>query len=161
MIEFRAPSRDELALLSALCLRSKSVWGYDDVFLEACRDELTLTPADLSRTRVLVAVANDSHAGVVQVACDGDIASLEKLFVAPERIGTGIGRRLFAWARRKASAAGARGMIIDADPGAVGFYKRMGARKIGQAPSGSIAGRTLPRLIVDIDHSPVGGSNSA
>lgn len=36
--------------------------------------------------------------------------------------------------------------MIDAGPGAVGFYQAMGAERAGTAPSGSIPGRTLPRL---------------
>ena len=35
---------------------------------------------------------------------------------------------------------------IQADPGAVGFYERMGAERTGQAPSASIPGRVLPVL---------------
>jgi hypothetical protein len=39
-------------------------------------------------------------------------------------------------------------MTIDADPGAVPFYERMGAVPAGLVPSGSIPGRFLPRLVV-------------
>jgi hypothetical protein len=39
---------------------------------------------------------------------------------------------------------------IEADPDAVRFYQRMGARLAGSAASGSIPGRTLPRLILDL-----------
>nr|WP_211354784.1 hypothetical protein [Stackebrandtia albiflava] len=36
----------------------------------------------------------------------------------------------------------------DADPGAEPFYRRMGAVRIGEAPSGSVPGRVLPRMTV-------------
>ena len=36
----------EAAILSDLALRSKSYWGYDADFLEACRDELGLQAED-------------------------------------------------------------------------------------------------------------------
>ena len=39
----RPPNADELQSLSEMCLRSKSVWNYDDVMLDAFRSELTLT----------------------------------------------------------------------------------------------------------------------
>ena len=40
----------------------------------------------------------------------------------------------------------ARAIGLDADPHAVGFYEHMGAKVIGEAPSGSIPGRMLPRM---------------
>jgi hypothetical protein len=41
-------------------------------------------------------------------------------------------------------------MIIEADPDAAPFYRRLGARDAGLAPSGSIAGRMLPKLVVEL-----------
>ncbi|TCT06419.1 hypothetical protein EDC22_1111 [Tepidamorphus gemmatus] len=35
---------------------------------------------------------------------------------------------------------------VDSDPFAEGFYLAMGAQRVGEAPSGAIAGRMLPRL---------------
>jgi hypothetical protein len=45
---------------------------------------------------------------------------------------------------------GARRVFIEADPDAAPFYRRMGARDAGLAPSGSIAGRMLPRLVFEL-----------
>ena len=39
---------------------------------------------------------------------------------------------------------GAKTMMIEANPCAVDFYRRMGAIEIGAVASGSIAGRLLP-----------------
>jgi GNAT superfamily N-acetyltransferase len=64
-------------------------------------------------------------------------------------MGLGVGKALFAWAISSAKNLGARQMTIDADPGAVGFYKRMGAVEHGSAQSGSIPGRVLPRLQIE------------
>lgn len=44
-----------------------------------------------------------------------------------------------------------RQLTVDADPDAAPFYRRMGARDDGQAASGSIPGRLLPRLVFDVD----------
>ncbi|SPH16729.1 putative N-acetyltransferase YjaB [Defluviimonas aquaemixtae] len=141
------PARvEELANLSALCLRSKALWGYDDSFIEACRAELTLTAADLAATHVRVAVADGVPVGFVQIAGK----SMEKLFVEPSRIGNGVGRALFDAALALARAAGMTELVIEADPYAVDFYERMGARHAGNVPSGSIPGRFLPRLVVSV-----------
>jgi hypothetical protein len=45
---------------------------------------------------------------------------------------------------------GAHRMAIEADPDAAPFYRRMGAKDSGFAPSGSIPGRMLPKLIKEL-----------
>lgn len=144
MIALRSARPDERAALSALCLHSKAHWGYEAAFLEACRAELTLSAEEVCAPGLSVAERAGAVAGLVQVSVAGEEAELLKLFVAPERMGEGVGRALYDWARGFATAGGAVRMRIEADPGAVPFYDRLGARRVGFAPSGSIAGRRLP-----------------
>jgi GNAT superfamily N-acetyltransferase len=146
MLTLRIPEPDEAPALTALCIRSKAVWGYQKDFMDACRDELTLTPADLRSPHVQV-VENDGRLiGVVQVTVREGTADLSKLFVDPTQLGTGAGRLLFKWATAAARKAEATILVIEADPCAAGFYRRMGAVDDGTAPSGSIAGRFIPKL---------------
>ena len=153
MIRLRTALRHELPDLSALCLRSKAVWGYDDAFLAACRTELTLHPDELQTTSLQVAERDAAVVGMVQVKVDGADADLLKLFVEPTLLGAGIGRLLLGWATTTASDLGAVRMMIEADPGAAPFYERMGARQDGFAPSRSIPGRMLPRLLLELKRS--------
>lgn len=146
----RKPTTDELAELSDLCLRSKAVWGYDAAFMEACRRELTLSDDDLRSTALVAADVDGRLVGVAQVDVTDAGGDLLKLFVAPEVIGSGIGRMLFDWCRDTARRMGAPVLVIESDPGAVPFYQRMGARDAGTVPSGSIAGRVLPRLVLSL-----------
>jgi GNAT superfamily N-acetyltransferase len=146
MLILRAPRVDELEALTDLCLRSKAVWGYDRAFMEACRDELTLTQEDLRETKLQVAERDGAIVGVAQVSADGATAHLEKLFVEPGQLRGGTGHALFDWAKGAAATLGAKHLVIEADPDAAPFYRRMGARDDGVAPSGSIPGRVLPRL---------------
>ncbi|WP_421726704.1 GNAT family N-acetyltransferase [Bauldia sp.] len=118
--------------------------------MEACRDELTLRPIDLATSSVAVAEQAGAVTGVVQVSVEDDTAELDKLFVDPDALRGGLGRLLFAWAVAEARRLGAVGMTIDADPDAVPFYRRMGGVDDGVAPSASIPGRVLPRLVVDL-----------
>ena len=39
---------------------------------------------------------------------------------------------------------------IDFEKHAAGFYRAMGAEQIGEVPSGSLAGRSLPLLLVNL-----------
>ena len=147
----RQPTVDELPILSDLCLRSKAVWGYDAAFMNACREELTLRPDDLITSHIGVAAAGTAPIGVVQVVVEGDEGDLLKLFVEPAAMRGGVGRKLFDWACDVTRRSGARQLTVDADPDAAPFYRRMGARDDGQAASGSIPGRLLPRLVFDVD----------
>lgn len=149
-MHLRAPCPDETELLTDLCLRSKAVWGYDADFMQACRAELTIRPADLARDIFRVALIDDAIVGVAQIAVTGDDAELAKLFVAPGTIGTGVGKTLFGWAAGEARARGAMWLWIEADPDAAAFYRRMGATDAGTVPSGSIPERFLPRLRFDL-----------
>ena len=139
----RVPEADEL---TELCLRSKAVWGYDAAFMAACRDELAMTPAKIETSSVEVAELDGRLAGVARLVFDDGTAELAALFVEPDMQGSGVGRALFDWAAAECSARRVAIMVIEADPGAAPFYRRMGARDAGTVPSGSIPGRLLPRL---------------
>jgi GNAT superfamily N-acetyltransferase len=123
------------------------VWGYDNDFMEACRGELTLDPRDLRSSSIAVAEKDGKIVGVAQVKVVGREADLLKLFIEPTILRSGVGRTLFVWAIGQATSRGANRLVIEADPDAVPFYRRMGAEDCGLAPSGSIAGRMLPRLV--------------
>lgn len=146
----RAPRPSECKMLSDLCLRSKAHWGYDAAFLEACRDELTLTTDTLQNCEVAVAVSKNRICGLVQLDPIVPCGVLEKLFVDPDAIGKGVGRRLFDWAVEIARQTGMTHFTIDGDPNSVAFYLKMGARLTGSTPSGSIKGRMLPQFRYDL-----------
>ena len=146
MFRLRSPRRDEAATLIDLCLRSKAVWGYDEEFMQACRGDLTLTASLIRPSYVRVAEIRERLVGVAQVNVKEELAELDKLFIEPTRLRSGAGKALFEWAVTIARDAGAVTMVIDADPNAAGFYRRMGAVDDGMAPSGTIPGRFVPRL---------------
>ncbi|WP_298468250.1 GNAT family N-acetyltransferase [uncultured Erythrobacter sp.] len=145
-ILLRAPEEKELPAASALCMRSKGYWGYDAAFMEACRDELTLTKRDLVESTVILAVQEQTIAGIAQVTFEDGEAGLDKLFIEPDMIGHGIGRLLFDWTCAHALAEGATSLTVTADPDAAPFYEKMGFARTAEEPSGSIPGRVLPVL---------------
>ncbi|QKG70358.1 GNAT family N-acetyltransferase [Erythrobacter mangrovi] len=153
-MDLRLPLELELGRINALILRSKAFWGYDDAFMDLCREELSLVPRDLATDPVAIAVDGDAILGVVQLSCERAGCYLEKLFVEPAAMGRGLGRLLFTWAVDQARLLGAASLIIEADPGARPFYHRMGCFDAGEVPSGSIAGRMLPRLRYSLDPGP-------
>jgi GNAT superfamily N-acetyltransferase len=135
------PARaDETDALTELAMRSKAHWGYDDEFLRACREELTIRTEHIGRIDVVE--VDGRLAGMVRLEQN----QLEDLFVEPALIGTGIGRALFDHVVARAAREGMSRLRIDADPNAEAFYLEMGAVRVGESPSGSIPGRMLPRL---------------
>ena len=76
----------------------------------------------------------------------GEPAVLEDLWLEPEAIGAGHGRRLWEHAVEVARACGASAMELDAEPNAMGFYERMGAVRVGVTASTVVPGRELPRM---------------
>ena len=68
----------------------------------------------------------------------------------PAAIGGGAGARLLGSARELARREGFRRLLIHSDPHAVPFYSRHGARLVGEVASGSIPGRLLPLLALEL-----------
>lgn len=146
-IMLRPAQAHEAEILTDLALTSKAHWGYDDAFMDMCRMELRVSPEVIEKWIVVVAQVGGEIAGFYSLETDGeDGAEVHFLFVRPDFIGQGIGRLLFEDMCRQATGAGIRAIFLDSDPFALGFYERMGCVVIGEAPSGSIPGRMLPRM---------------
>lgn len=143
-VELRRARAGEAAVLSALALRSKAHWGYPRQFLDAVREELTLAEEQLGD--VTVAEADGRALGFALLRVEGDHAELDHMWVDEPWIGQGIGGRLLTAVLADARARGVRVIGIDADPGAEPFYARHGAVTVARVPSGSVSGRTLPRM---------------
>ncbi|MFF9318795.1 GNAT family N-acetyltransferase [Streptomyces sp. NPDC014735] len=145
-MDLRPARAHEAGLLTELALESKGYWDYDEAFLAACRDELTLIPADVERRRTTVAEEDGRVLGFTTLDGIPPEGALGMMFIAPGAIGRGIGRRLFEHTAAEARRLGFARLTIDADPNAEPFYRAMGAVRIGETPSGSIPGRVLPLM---------------
>jgi N-acetylglutamate synthase-like GNAT family acetyltransferase len=142
----REARADEAGVLTQLAMRAKAAWGYDDAFMEACRDELTLTPEKIARWKVWVAEADGVVAGMIALNLDNDVAQLEDFFVEPGLQGRGVGRALMATLLAACRSTGVEMLEVDADPNAEDIHARLGFETFARSPSGSIPGRTLPRM---------------
>ena len=163
----RAALPEQAADISELAIRSKAHWGYDDAFIEACREELTIPPDRIVALRTQVVVSADGADGAEGTPGDGaDVGRLPAgrilgfgtiegeppagelgmLFVDPDFIGRGVGGALFSHLAATATALGFHRLTIASDPNAEPFYLSKGAVRIGAVPSGSVPGRTLPLL---------------
>jgi predicted N-acetyltransferase YhbS len=153
MISVRPARTEEAGVLSEVCRRAKAHWGYDAAFMAASADALTITPQMIARARVLV--AENAQQEILGVATVEPLAAkgafdLGHMFVEPGTMGAGVGRKLFEAIVALIAAEGATRLLILADPFAEEFYRRVGAKRVGDAPSESIPGRRLPLLEYEI-----------
>ena len=138
---------DDSDRLSALAWRSKAYWGYDDSFMQAHRQGLSVPPAYISKHPTYLLEQAEHLAGFYALDhLEPDLVELDFLFVEPRLIGRGVGRRLLSHARTIAHSGGYRFMRIVSDPNAAGFYQQMGAEPWGEWHSPVIPGRRLPVL---------------
>ncbi|TKI07427.1 GNAT family N-acetyltransferase [Martelella alba] len=150
MLQLRAARIDELDKLTELCLQSKAVYGYDDDFMRCCRETLTFHPADVESSSICVAECDRELLGAAQLFFSEGNAILQRLFVSPAKTRHGIGKALFGWSLQMAHRAGARRLLIDCDPQAAGFFRRMGARPEGVVDSNIVPDRRMPRYQVTL-----------
>ena len=141
----------EAPALSELALRSKAHWGYDAAFLEACRDVLTVSPADVEAGVVFVAELDGNRAGFYRLCSAEPEAELEDLWVDPETMGRGVGSALLAHATARARERGCTSVLVESDPHAEGFYRSQGARRVGERTSSIDVSRQLPLLRLELE----------
>ena len=144
MMSIRRARPEEAATLSQIALAAKRHWGYPERWMEIWKPQLTFSPEYFEANESWVAEINNAPiAFYTLLEKDGD-AWMDNLWVSPEFIGKGIGKRLFLHALELSRGRGDRKMQLEADPNAVGFYEKMGMQKVGERVS-EVEGR--PRIL--------------
>jgi hypothetical protein len=117
--------------------------------MDACSGELSFEPRDFKLTPIALAEHEGKPIGVAQVKVVDEEADLLKLFVEPGALRVALVRRCSFGLPKPRKNWVPRG-LIDADPDAAPFYRRMGAYDVGQVPSGSVPGRILRKLAMNL-----------
>ena len=151
-IQIRRAQPEEADLLTEIAHAAKRHWGYPENWIQHWKADLTITPEFIANNEMYVALNGEEIVGCCAIAFNESVAELEHMWIRPEHIGTGVGRALFLQVKERAANLKIPALEISADPNAEGFYKRMGAARIGEARS-EIEGepRVLPRMSVAID----------
>jgi N-acetylglutamate synthase-like GNAT family acetyltransferase len=129
---------------------AKRHWGYPEHWIQHWQNDLTISSDFISNNQVYVAEREGKIVGFYALVVGEEKAELEHMWVAPEHIGTGVGKELFIHAMQTVAGDNISTVELSADPNAEGFYQRMGARRVGEVSS-EMDGQTrvLPRLVVD------------
>ncbi|WBX70890.1 GNAT family N-acetyltransferase [Tenacibaculum retecalamus] len=143
-------STKDIELLTNIALLSKAYWGYPNELIESWRSDLTVTPKMIEDAFVYKFVQNNKIAGfyILNQPIKNNI-ELEMLFILPEFIGKGIGKRLLLHAFEKARKLNINKLTLLADPNAVDFYKSQGFIIIDKKES-TIPNRFLPIMQADL-----------
>lgn len=145
----RPATLEDAAPLTELTLRSKAYWGYDAQFMNDVRPEMVVRPEQIENDWVYVLEAAGRICGYYDLEKRADeMVWLESLFIEPDAMGQGIGRRLWDHAAQTARALGFSFIEFESDPNAEGFYLKMGAVRVSARPK-PIPGqpdRVLPKM---------------
>lgn len=128
----RRATSDEAESLNALTGRSTLYWGYEPAFLDWEPEALLVTPAFIAGSPIYVYEERGRILGYYALLKKPSHWYLDKLFVEPDRIGTGLGKTLWLHAVATARAMGIAELRLDADPNAAPFYRAMGCEWLGE-----------------------------
>lgn len=151
MISIRPVDPREAGLLSQIALSAKAHWGYPERWMAIWAPHLTYAASYFVEHEGWVAADGGRQIGFYTLEEKNGHAWIENLWVVPEYIGRGIGRQLFLHAVDRARQRGFKTLQLEADPNALGFYEKMGMRKIGERQA-EVDGhpRNLPILEIDL-----------
>ena len=133
--------------LTEIAFSAKRHWGYPERWIQIWSPLLTVSPEFIETHDTYLAYIGGEPVGFCAISKEDDKASVEHLWVLPEFIGQGIGAQLLRHALSRCIELRTHTLEIESDPNAQGFYKRMGARKVGEN-IGKVDGlwRVLPVL---------------
>jgi len=153
MLAIRQAHPHEAAVLTALAHTAKAHWGYSDAWITAWRESLTFTPAYITANPVFVACLEEAVVGVYALWEDDETVYLDHMWVDPAHLRQGIGKALMQHMVAYAVQSGIAAIEIWSDPHVEGFYRHMGAQRVGTIPASmdTAPDRVLPKLILTID----------
>ena len=149
-VSIRRAEPQEAQTISNIALAAKRHWGYPERWIELWTPQLTFDANYFESHESWTAVVEGEPIGFYTLLDRDGIAWIDNLFVTPDWIGNGIGRRLFHHAMEAARERGYKTLQLEADPNAVGFYQRMGMHTVGERRS-EVDGQ--PRLLPIMERS--------
>ena len=145
-VRIRLAKPEEAEELTDIAWRSKSYWDYPVDVMNIFRDMLNIEQDFIENnpSYLIEHEETDEKVGFYALEEKEGKLWLEHLWVLPEEIGTGLGGKLFLHACEMAETMGADELYILSDPNAEGFYRHMGAERIGEERTEGMPERLLP-----------------
>ena len=122
--------------------------------MQACLEELTIDTCYIENNPTFVLEAARNAVGFYSLErISASEVELSLLFVEPDCIGKGYGRKLMVHAQKKARHLGYSKMVIQGDPNAERFYRSAGGLLVGTRQSASVPNRELPIFHINLKES--------
>ena len=134
-IQIRRVIPREATALSQIAFAAKAHWGYPKHWLEIWKPQLTFSLEYFEENESWVAEADGNPIAFYTLQEKDGNSWIENLWVSPEVMGQGVGKKLFLYAVALSCQRGYKTLQLEADPNAVGFYEKMGMYKIGERHS--------------------------
>jgi GNAT superfamily N-acetyltransferase len=138
-------------LLTEIAISAKRHWNYPERWIELWTPSLTISPSYILQNETWIAIVDTKPVGFYSLHKNSESLWLDNLWVLPDSMGQGIGKKLFKHALERSRVLGVSNLKIEADPNAQSFYEKMGARKVGESHS-QVDGqpRILPIMEIDL-----------
>jgi len=144
-VKVRRAEGSDASEMTSIAFAAKRHWGYPEEWIELWSDELTVDAVYAQDNRVFVAEDGARMLGWCAVLEAEGEYWLDYCWVLPAAAGRGLGRTLVQRAFSIVAEQRARTLKVIADPNVVGFYRKLGFRRVGFHPSVP-KGRQLPVL---------------
>lgn len=144
MIAIRKVKPEEADEMTSIALSAKAHWGYPERWMKIWAPQLTFSSEYFEENESWAAEADGVPVAFYTLQEKDGNGWIENLWVLPEFIGRGIGKRLFLHAVNRSRMRGHLVLQLEADPNALAFYEKMGMRRIGERKS-EIEGQ--PRIL--------------
>jgi GNAT superfamily N-acetyltransferase len=150
-MEIERARPEDAPVLTEIALASKAYWGYPQRLLDLWEPTLTVYPATVRDQQVYLIRQGGVPVAFYALIGHPPALDLDQLWVLPEWIGKGLGRKLVEHALQRAILLGAEIVDVQAEPHAEEFYLHMGARRVGEFVY-TLEGeqRVLPKLVFDL-----------
>jgi ribosomal protein S18 acetylase RimI-like enzyme len=127
------PAKPEQAeALTQIALAAKAYWGYPEPWMEQWKSQLTFTSNYVEENESWVAEIKGAPVAFYTLLEKDGNAWIENLWVDPRSIGKGLGKKLFLHALELSRQRGFKTLRLEAEPNALGFYKKLGMKKTGE-----------------------------
>jgi len=132
MILITKADPQDAPILTKLAIGAKRHWNYPERWMELWLPQLTFSPEYFQANESWVVEQDGVPIAFSTVQERNGNFWIENMWVLPEYMGQGVGKKLFTYALNLARERGYKSLQLEADPKAVGFYKKMGLHIIGE-----------------------------
>ncbi len=145
----KAKTEDHIRL-TEITKKSKAYWGYSDEQIEKWNSHLTITEEYIEKNLVFNLVKETQIIGYYSyLKLENNQVKLDNLFILPEYIGNGFGLFLMNDFLERMRIEKCTKIILDSEPNAEQFYKKIGFTKIGEFET-SIKNRFMPIMEMNL-----------